>query len=95
MRLSSDRQNHLAHRILEDLLKQNLIESPSRELLFEKIKQGFLLFDKEWEEMDREISQKIASIKRGVLPGSSEWDVLYGRFLEESFRKKSRFFVKK
>lgn len=95
MRFSPDRQNHLAHLILKDLLKQNLIESPSKELLFEKIKQGFLLFDREWEEMDREVTEKIASIKRGVLPGSSEWDVLYGRFLEESFRKKSHLFVKK
>lgn len=95
MKLSPDRQNHLANIILENLLKQDFVESPSRELLFEKIKQALLLFEKEWEEMDQEISHKISSIKRGVHPGSSEWDVLYSRFLEESFRKKSRLFVKK
>ncbi len=94
MTLSPDRQNYLANAILEDLLKSGFATAPSREILFEKIKQAFSFFDKEWEEMDREISHKIQSIKRGVHPGSSEWDVLYGRFLEESFRKKSRLFVK-
>lgn len=95
MKLSPDRQNHLANIVLEDLLKQGFVENSSRELLFEKIKQALLLFVKEWEEMDQEISHKISSIKRGIHPGSSEWDVLYSRFLEESFRKKSRLFVKK
>ena len=95
MKFSDDRQNQLVNSILEDLLEQGFVENSTREILFEKIKQGFLLFNEEWEEMDREISEKITSIKRGVQPGSSEWDVLYGRFLEESFRKKSRLFVRK
>lgn len=95
MKLSPDRQNYLADIILEDLLEQGFVESSSREILFEKIQQGLRLFVKEWEDLDQEISHKISSIKRGIHPGSSEWDVLYNRFLEESFRKKSRLFVKK
>ena len=95
MKLSPDRQTYLAHAISEDLLKEEYVLTPSKEILFEKIKQALSLFVKEWADMDREISNKISSIKRGVRPGSSEWDVLYQRFLEESFRKKSRLFVKK
>ena len=95
MKLSPARQNSLANGILEDLLIQKLVTAPSRELLFEKVKQALSFFVQEWEEMDRDISHKIESIKRGIHPGSSEWDVLYSRFLEESFRKKSRLFVKK
>lgn len=95
MNLSPDRQNSIANIILEDLLKEGFVKAPSRELLFEKIKQALSFFVKEWEEMDQEISKKIESIKRGIHPGSSEWDVLYSRFFEESFRKKSRLFVKK
>lgn len=95
MKLSSDRQNDLANTILEDLLGQGLVKADSRETLFEKIKQALNFFNREWEEMDQEISHKIESIKRGIHPGSSEWDVLYSRFLEESFRKKSRLFVRK
>ena len=95
MKLSQARQNHLANRILENLLKKGCAQVSSREILFEKVQQGLRLFVQEWEEMDKEISYKISSIKRGILRGSSEWDVLYNRFLEESFQKKSRLFVKK
>ena len=94
MKFSANRQNDLANQILKDLLKEKSLEGFPRETLFTEIIQGFRLFDKEWDELDREISHKIHSIKRGVLPGSSEWDVLYGRFLEELFRKKSRLFIK-
>ena len=95
MKLSSNRQNDLANTILKDLLEQGFVTAASREILFEKIKQALNFFNREWEEMDQEISHKIESIKRGIHPGSSEWDVLYSRFLEESFRKKSRLFVKR
>ena len=95
MKLSPDRQTSLANSILKDLLEQNLIEAPSRELLFEKIKQAVIFFVQEWEKIDQEATYKVQSIKRGIRPGSSEWDTLYSRFLEESFRKKSRLFVQK
>lgn len=95
MKLSADRQNSLANAILKDLLENGFVLASSREVLFEKIKQALSCFVQEWDELEQGISDKIQSIKRGVRPGSSEWDVLYARFLEESFRKKSRLFVKK
>ena len=95
MKFSADRQSYLSHKLADCLMKKNLIETPSKEILFEQIKWAVSFFVREWEEMEREVFKKIESIKRGIRPGSSEWDVLYNRFLEESFRKKSRLFVKK
>ena len=95
MKLSVDRQSYLSHKLVNRLLEKNLIETPSKEVLFGAVKSGIHLFVQEWEEMEQEVLTKIESIKRGVRPGSSEWDVLYNRFLEESFQKKSRLFVKK
>ena len=95
MKLSADRQSYLSHQILDRLLEKELVETPSDEVLFSQIKTAILAFSQEWEDMDQEVLKKIESIKRGIRPGSSEWDVLYNRFFEESFRKKSRLFVKK
>ena len=95
MKLSADRQSYLSHKLADRLLKKNLVTAPSKEVLFEQVKSAVSFFVQEWEEMEKEVLQKIESIKRGIRPGSSEWDVLYNRFLEESFRKKSRLFVKK
>ena len=95
MKLSADRQSYLSHKLTDRLLNKGLIEVSSKEILFEQVKQAVSFFAQEWEEMEQEVFKKIESIKRGIRPGSSEWDVLYNRFLEESFRKKSRLFVKK
>ena len=95
MNLSPDRQNHLANVIVRDLMETNYVSVASRDILFSAVKKAFSEFVREWEEMDKEISYKISSIKRGIHPGSSEWEALYSRFFEEIFRKKSRLFVKK
>ena len=95
MKLSADRQSYLSHKLTDRLLKKNLIQAPSKELLFERLKLAVSFFAQEWGELEQEALKKIESIKRGIRPGSSEWDILYNRFLEESFRKKSRLFVKK
>ena len=38
--------------------------------------------------VDATVRRKIASIKRGVVEGGSEWDILYRRYREEELRKK-------
>ena len=95
MKISADRQSYLSHKLTDRLLEKGMVTAPSKEILFEQVKSAVHSFVQEWEEMEQEILKKIESIKRGIRPGSSEWDVLYNRFLEESFRKKSRLFVKK
>jgi hypothetical protein len=34
------------------------------------------------------VRRKIASLKRGVVEGSGEWQILYRRYREEELRKK-------
>ncbi|MGI9548976.1 MAG: DUF507 family protein [Bdellovibrionales bacterium] len=95
MSLSEDRQDYLVHIIVEDFLKNKQVTAPSRDILFQKVKMGMNIFIKEWKELDQEVVEKLKSIKRGVLVGSSEWDVLYRQYLEDGFKKKSSLFVKK
>jgi len=93
MKLSSEKQSYLSHKVVDRIFKK--INSPSKEILFELVKQGFHNFAKEWDELEQDISKRLHSLKRGVKEGSSEWDILYRKALEEQFRKKSSLFVKK
>ena len=93
--LSEGRQNFLSHFLVAELTKEGLVDKSKKEVLFEKIRHAFSEFDKETKELDALISKRILSIKRGILQGSSEWDVLYTRFYEEEFRKKSRLLLTK
>lgn len=94
MKLSDDRQDYLVQTIVKHLLNNNQVTTTSRDVLFQAIKIGMNQFSREWKELDEEITNKLKSIKRGVLAGSSEWDVLYIQFFEEAFRKKSKLFIK-
>ena len=93
--LSPDRQSYLAQLIVDDLLKTLLIsDSSSRDLIFQKVKAGISLFAEEWKEVNRSAEQKISNLKRNVVPGSAEWETLYGQYIEELFQKKSVLFTK-
>lgn len=37
--------------------------------------------------LDEKVRAKIMSIKRGVLEGSSEWDILYNKYYEEELNR--------
>jgi hypothetical protein len=40
------------------------------------------------DKIDELVRRKIASLSRRVVPGSTEWDVLYRRYFEEEARKR-------
>lgn len=40
------------------------------------------------DKIDELVRRKIASLSRQVVPGSTEWDVLYRRYFEEESRKR-------
>ena len=93
--ISYARQNHLSRLIAEDLLKEGSVEASGKELLFETVRRGFFAFEKEWKSLHEEVSYKLKSIKRGIAPGSAEWDALYQSFFEEAFNKKAGVLLKK
>ena len=93
--LSADRQSYLTRLIVDELLKNRLVsDTLSKDLVFYAVKKGLSLFVLEWAETDRRAREKVSGIKRDIVPGGSEWEVLYGRFVEELFQKKSVLFVK-
>ena len=93
--LSDDRQSCLTRIIVDDLLKkQSVSPLSSTDLVFQAVKKGVSRFVREWKEIDQQARNKISGIKRNIVPGSSEWEVLYNQYIEELFQKKSVLFVK-
>ncbi|MCY4512506.1 MAG: DUF507 family protein [Bdellovibrionales bacterium] len=93
--LSPDRQSYLTRLIVDELLKSQAVsDSSSGDMVFKAVKKALSLFVTEWREVDQLAQKKISGIKRNVVPGSSEWEVLYSQYIEELFQKKSFLFVK-
>jgi hypothetical protein len=89
MKLSDARILYLARESLSRLRDENLAEVPNfalalrhgRELIAE-------WFEKGEDAADQAARRKIASLKRGVVEGSPEWNILFRRYREEELRKK-------
>ena len=90
MKPSDDRLNHIAHQIHDRLYNDDLVDYPDDDKALREIKKVINLYFQVEEEADRAAQEKIATLKRGVSPGSREWEVLYRKYYEEELAKKGR-----
>jgi hypothetical protein len=89
MRLSEERVLYLARETLVRLRDEKLAEIPNFSLALRQARDLIA----EWEErgegaVDAAVRRKIASLRRGVVEGSPEWNILYRRYRDEELRKK-------
>lgn len=83
MIISEDRQSHLAHVITDAVYDDDLVDFTDEDLALRLAKKAVVEFVKEDEAIDKEARERVASLKRGVLEGTPEWDVMYRKYYEE------------
>jgi len=84
-RLSDNRIAALSRLILRTLTPEGEVISERAALVEAKrlLSEHFQRDDK----IDEVVRRKIASLSRRVVPGSTEWEVLYRRYFEEEAKK--------
>ncbi|MEQ1875615.1 MAG: DUF507 family protein [Bdellovibrionia bacterium] len=87
MILSEDRQTRMAHVIVDGIWNDDLVEYPDEEMAIRAAKKAVILFVKQEGEIDERVRAKVLSLKRGVVEGSPEWDIMYKKYYEEEMRK--------
>lgn len=90
MRFSEDRISHLAHLLHKGLMKDALVTYADEDRAHREIKKALIDYLKVEDQADQTVREKLASLKRGVLEGSREWEVLYRKYFEEELAKKGR-----
>ena len=90
MIISEDRQSHLAHVITNAIWNEDLVDYTDEDLALRVAKKAIIEFVKEDEEIDRRAREKVTSLKRNVVEGSPEWDVLYKKYYEEERNKRGQ-----
>jgi len=89
--LSEDKVSHLSHVILQAVKKSPAVTVTSEEgRLLKEIKRVLAAELAQEEEIDRKVKAKLASYSRGIVEGSSEWEVLYRKTFEEELRKHAK-----
>ncbi|MDH5667370.1 MAG: DUF507 family protein [Nitrospira sp.] len=89
--LSEDKVSHLSHVILDEVSRNPAAKLRiEKERVLKEIKRVLAAELTEEETIDRKVRTKLASYSRGIVEGSSEWDVLYRKTFEEQTRKHTR-----
>jgi uncharacterized protein len=86
--LSEERVSHLARVVVDGIWNDDLVDYTDDDAALRAAKKGLMDFVRSLEEVDRMARQKVASLKRGVTEGSSEWDILYGKYFEEEMKRR-------
>jgi hypothetical protein len=90
MIISEDRQSHLAHKITDAIWNDDLVDYSDDDQALRVAKLAIAEFVREDQAIDQAARDKVASLKRGVIEGSPEWDILYKKYYEEERRKTAR-----
>lgn len=83
MILSEERQSHWAHLITDGVWNDDLVDFTDDDHALRATKRAIVEFVKEDQDVDQKARQKVASLKRNVIEGSPEWDILYRKYYEE------------
>ncbi len=90
MIISEDRQSHLAHILTDAIWNDDLVDYTDEDLALRLAKKAIAEFVKEDMDIDQKAREKVASLKRGVAEGTSEWDILYKKYYEEERGKRGK-----
>ncbi|MCB0407196.1 MAG: DUF507 family protein [Bdellovibrionales bacterium] len=88
MTLSEERQSHIVHLVIDGIWNDDLVDYTDEEKAMRAGNRAMQQFMKECAEIDKHVQQKIASLKRGVVEGSPEWDILYSKYYEEEMQRR-------
>lgn len=83
MHISEDRISHLAHKVIDRLWKNDLVDFPEEPRSLQRVKSSIADFFAATEEIDLAVRRKLASYSQAKVPGSREWDILYRKFYDE------------
>jgi len=83
MILSEERQTHFAHIITDKVWGDDIVDFSDDDEALRAAKKAIIAFVKEDNEIDQKAREKVASLKRNVLEGTTEWDILYRKYYEE------------
>lgn len=90
MIISEERQSHLAHLMTDGVWDDDLVDYTDDEQALRATKRAIIEFLKEEGELDKKAREKVSSLKRGVLEGTPEWDILYKKYYEEERGKRGQ-----
>lgn len=86
--ISEERQTHLAHVIVDGLWKDDIVDYSDDDQAIRVAKKAIIEYAQELRQIDEKARDMVASLKRNVVEGSPEWDVMYAKYFEEELKRR-------
>ncbi len=83
MILSAERQLYFARLLTDELWNDDLVDYSDDDIALRVARQAIGEFVKEDLEIDLKAREKVSSLKRNVVEGTPEWEILYKKYYEE------------
>ena len=90
MIISEDRQSHLAHLVTDALWEDDMVDYTDDDQALKLTKRAISTYVKDDIDIDQKARAKVQTLKRGVMEGSPEWDILYKKYYEEERVKRGQ-----
>ena len=90
MIISEDRQMLFAQIITDAVYEDDLVDFSDDDMAVRIAKKALAEFVKEDEDIDLSAREKVNSLKRNVMEGSPEWDILYRKYYEEERNRRGK-----
>jgi hypothetical protein len=88
--LSEDRQSHLAHVVIDGIWNDDLVEYTDEDAAMRAGKRAVVQWVADEAKIDTTVRAKVASLKRNVLEGTPEWDIMYSKYYQEETNKRGQ-----
>lgn len=90
MILSEERQLYWAHLMTDAVWNDDLADYTDEDLALRLAKKAIVEFVKEDADISQKARDKVATLKRGVMEGTPEWDIMYKKYYEEERGKRGQ-----
>lgn len=90
MIIGVERQSHLAHKLIDELWGNELIDfdEDNEEMILRFAKVAIKDWVAEQGDMDEAVRTKLSKLKRDLMEGTSEWNILYRKYLQEEMNRR-------
>jgi hypothetical protein len=90
MILSEGRQTLLAHLLTDGLWNDDMVDFTDDDDALRAAKRAVNEFVKEDLEVNRLAKEKVQSLKRNVMEGTPEWEILFQKYYEEEKNRRGK-----
>ena len=88
--ISEERQSHFAHLLIDAWYDDDLLDfaNDDEEMVVRLAKKAVVKWVKEQTDIDADVRKTIDSLKKKLIEGTPEWEIMYKKYFEQEMNRR-------